>query len=230
MPIPTTDDLTIVQGATFLEGYTWVEPGQQRLYKVGSGAGTFTLTLFSQTTAALTSATAAASDVQAALRALARVGAAGVVVTGSGTSGSPWGLAWGGQLAGEDVPLLTVTPSNTNWAFNVADVPKDLTGWTAALVAKEVDTSGAFGPTILSLTHTATADGQIILGYVPASTEGGAPGTADPTNGQIGILVNPSKTATMATGGRYALDLTKTSTSYVATVLDGKISIQKEPA
>lgn len=232
MPLTTDERIEMAQGATFLTAYAWVEPAQQRLALTGSGAGTFTVTLFSTTTSALTCATATATDVQSAVRAIPTVGTTGVIVTGSGTTATPWLLAFAGPLAGDVVPPISVVTTGA-WSAAVTEVPKDLTGWTASFVVAPLKADGTFDTAILTLTETVTANGKVILGYLAPSTEGDAPGTADLTNGMVALWIKPAATATLTPGvygARHRLLLTKTSTSYIAALIDGAVAVRKEPS
>jgi hypothetical protein len=70
---------------------------------VDATGGSFTLSYSGQETVAL-AARAAASDVQAALEALSRVGAGNVAV--SGPDGGPFQLRFGGELTGRNVEIV----------------------------------------------------------------------------------------------------------------------------
>lgn len=88
--------------------------------------GTFKLAFRGQATSAL-AYNATGATVQAALRALSRVGAAGVTVTGG--AGGPYVVTFGGKLASRIVPLLTLSNNS-------------LTGGTTPTVAVVETTKG----------------------------------------------------------------------------------------
>lgn len=71
---------------------------------VDATGGTFTLTFKDQTTAAIAE-NASAAVVQAALRALSRIGSDGATVTGS--AGGPYTVEFTGRHGRKDVPLMT---------------------------------------------------------------------------------------------------------------------------
>src|SRR5207249_5649651 len=73
------------------------------------GGGTFTLTFNGQTTTAL-AYNATAAQVQAALNALSSVGGVGGSVTVSLANGV-YSVAFGGNLRGQDLPLMTSSAS-----------------------------------------------------------------------------------------------------------------------
>lgn len=87
--------------------------------------GTFTLRFKGQTTAAL-DFDATGAEVQAALRALSRIGAEGVTVTGNG----PYVVTFGGKLGNQDVESITVANNS-------------LTGGTAPNVTVAETTKGS---------------------------------------------------------------------------------------
>lgn len=93
--------------------------------------GTFTLTFNGETTAAI-AYNAAASAVQSALLALPGVGASDLAVTGGPGPGTPWVVTFGGNLAGRDVPMITLAVNS-------------LTGGTSPTVTVAQTTQG--GPT-----------------------------------------------------------------------------------
>ena len=82
-------------------------------------AGTYTLTFRGQTTSALAyNATAAAT--QTALEALGTIGTGNVTVTGGPLDTALVTITFGGQLAGQDVPVLSSTQTSLTGTFSHA--------------------------------------------------------------------------------------------------------------
>lgn len=84
-------------------------------------AGTFTITLSGQTTATI-AWNAAAAAIQAALVALSNVDTGDVVCTGGPMPGTPVVATFGGQYAGDNMPLMTVNSAGLTggtFAFTV---------------------------------------------------------------------------------------------------------------
>ena len=109
--------------------------------------GTFTLTFGGDTTAPIAfNATAAA--VQAALVALASIGAGNVVVTGA--AGGVWTVTFQGELSGEDVVALTESGTG-------------LTGGTSPAVGVATTTPGG--------TDTTTDGTQTLVGFLFTTLE-----------------------------------------------------------
>ncbi len=93
--------------------------------------GTFTLTVGSQTTAAIAyNATAAA--VKTALEALVNINVGDVTVTGGPGPGTPYVVTFTGQYAGEDMPQMTASGAS-------------LTGGTSPAVGVTTTTAGGGG-------------------------------------------------------------------------------------
>lgn len=87
--------------ATFLEE---LGTNEVQTLTVDATGGTFTITFKDQTTTAIAEA-ATAATVQAALRALGRIGSDGVAVTGS--AGGPYAIEFTGRHARKNVEMLT---------------------------------------------------------------------------------------------------------------------------
>ncbi len=87
-----------------------------QLVTLAASGGTFTLTYSGQQTGPLAAGLAAA-DLQAALEALSRVGAANVVV--SGPDGGPFELRFGGALTGRDIAVVEPDASDLDGTVEV---------------------------------------------------------------------------------------------------------------
>lgn len=88
----------------------------------GAGADTYTLSFGGQVTAGL-AFNASAATIQAALEALATIGAGNVVVTGTG----PYTVTFQGTLAGQQVDLLV--SGNLTGAISAVDVTRGTPVW-----------------------------------------------------------------------------------------------------
>lgn len=228
--LPANADLTIVQGSTFLAIYH-DHTQDQIITLTGSGTDPFTMTLYSSTTTAMPRL-ATATEMQNALAALPKVTSSGVSV--SGADGGPWTIKWGGDLFGVSVPKIQVNPG-AGTLPSVEWTSVDWTGWAADFKIKTIDTAipPNYVTTVVALTDTLSSDGQIILGYVPADTIGGTPGTPDPTNGNVAILIEATTTAAMtgwgmtgAAAARHGLQLI--NGTFNMTILDGNTFLRSE--
>lgn len=92
---------------------------------IDAAGGTFTLTFKDQTTTAIAE-NATAATVQAALRALSRIGSDGVTVSGS--TGGPYTIEFTGRLAKKDVELLTTNAASLTGGANTAVVVETTKG------------------------------------------------------------------------------------------------------
>lgn len=128
---PMASNLTILKGDLLAE-ITATAANEVQTLSQSSGsasAGTFTLTFGDYTTSAL-AYNATAAQVQAALRLLPNIGAAGVTCTGGALPGTPIVITFGGPLANLGQNLITVTNSTLNGsavyavARTTAGVPK----------------------------------------------------------------------------------------------------------
>jgi len=81
-------------------------------------SGTFTITYDGQTTSAI-DYDATAAEVQSALEALNNISPGDVVVTGGPGPSTPWLITFTGNLAGTDVPLLSVDASGLSGSGSV---------------------------------------------------------------------------------------------------------------
>lgn len=103
----------------------------QKVTLSNATSGTFTLTFSGQTTAA-TAYNAAASLVQTRLENLSNIDPGDVSV--SGADGGPYTIIFGGQFAGTNVAVMTVSGASLNAAVNeVQSVKVDATGGSYTL-------------------------------------------------------------------------------------------------
>lgn len=90
----------------------------QSMIATGGTTGDFTLGFGGETTASI-AFDATAAEIQAALETLASVNAGDIVCSGGPLPGTAVKLAFGGQYAGVDVPLLVVTDNITGGTATV---------------------------------------------------------------------------------------------------------------
>jgi hypothetical protein len=136
-------------------------------------AGTFRLSFKSVTTATI-AYNAAASAVQAALEGLSTIGTGNVAATGGPLPGSPVVLTFQGQLAGTNLPLLTVVAP----AFTGGTTP-------AATVVETTPGTGLYDPIGSWFDLGATKNG-----VVPTMNNTEEEFTIDQQKVSIGVLPN----------------------------------------
>src|SRR3954470_8779523 len=135
-------------------------------------AGTFRLAFKSVTTAAI-AYNAAASAVQSALEALSTVGTGHVVATGWPLPGSSVVLTFGGQLAGSNQPMITITSSAFTGGTTPAVTVTETTPGTGIYdpVGSWFDLGGTKGgvtPTMNNTEEEFTIDQQrVAIGVLP---------------------------------------------------------------
>lgn len=105
----------------------------QHLYLSGTAGGTFTITYAGQTTAAI-AYNANAAAVQAALIALSNLDTGDIAVTGSGTSGSPFLLTFGGTLTHTNVAQVTATATGLTGVTHTATIATTVSNATSSLL------------------------------------------------------------------------------------------------
>jgi hypothetical protein len=123
--------------------------------------GTFTLTFAGETTAAI-AFNASAATVRAALEALGNVNSGDLTATGGALPGTPVVVTFGGQFAGDNVPLLTANSGG-------------LTGGSSPTVTPSTTTGGAAG---------ATDGTEVLAGFLYTSIKAPSSTSVDP-NGAL---------------------------------------------
>lgn len=241
---PETLNVTLYQGQSFLYTFKRVQNAQTITLTGGPSSGTWQIRAYGTTTAAL-AYNASAATVQTALQLIPKIGGNGVTVarSGSGSSGTPYvyTLTWAGPTLPKTLqPLVeTITAFSPAAVASVDWLPFDFTGWTMTMTIQPLDTDGTYGTTIVQITESTTASnpGKIYIGYVPPASEGGTPGTSDPTNGTIALLISAAKTATLTpadflnssnvAAGRH--QVIGTTGTWAKTLYDGPASLVTEP-
>jgi hypothetical protein len=249
--VPDTLPVALYQGQTWQYVFERVNNVQTITLDGGPSSGTWQIRAYGTLTAALTY-NASAATVQTALQLIPKIGGNGVTVarSGSGTGGSPYvyTLTWAGHFlqvpTGQRVPLqplVEVVPAFSPASVVTVDYqPFDFTGWTMTMTVAPKNSDGTFGTTIVQITEatTASSPGRIYIGWVDPTSEGGTPGTADPTNGKIGLRISAALTATLTpndfenTENRAAgwHQIVGTSGTWVKTFYDGPVSFTPEPS
>jgi hypothetical protein len=115
------------------------DPGTAEIQTITVNAtgGTFTITAFGETTAAI-AWNASAQAVQDALTLLPGIQPGDVVVSGGIGGTNPFSLLWGGQYADQDVPAVTTTPSLTGGTSTAAVATGTAGGATPATDGRQV--------------------------------------------------------------------------------------------
>lgn len=244
--VPETLNVALIEGQSYLYVFKRVQNAQTITLVGGPSSGTWQIKAYGTLTAATLAYNASDATVQTALQLIPKIGGNGVTVarSGSGTGGSPYvyTLTWAGPTLPKTLqPLVEVIPAFSPASVVTVDyLPFDFSSWTMTQTVAPKNSDGSFGTTIVQITEstTATNPGKIYIGYVAPSSEGGTPGTSDPTNGTVALLISAALTATLDpndfenTEGRAAgwHQVIGTKGSWAKTLYDGDVRFTPEPS
>ena len=165
----------------------------QRITITGTPTGgTFTLTIFGETTAPI-AFNANAAAVEAALEALDAFAAADVAATGGALPGTAVDVTFGGAYAGLNLPLMTINIAGLTGGTPAAAITTPTAGGTGAGAGETGFTdlyAVRFG---LDGVHAVSVNGPIVRTWLPDFTTAGAVKTGEAEMGPVAPVIKRTK-------------------------------------